>query len=493
MPTTTPSTTTERAAPPVVVIVALSAALIAASTVPLDRPGIGWFVAAVAATAAVAVAWRSLRPARSRASLLWTLVTLALFAVGAVRAAEWLFVLCVLTGIVTASFALAGGRSVRGLAIGAIALPVVAVRDLPWAARGVRALNRNSSGAAARMTITVAVSLGLVVVFGALFAGADAAFANIVGGYLPEWRGAALIDWLLVFGLVVLGVAGACSVLVSPPTVSANAPARTPLRRVEWALPVGVLVALFATFVSVQLTFLFGGSDYVLRTAGLTYAEYARHGFWQLCAVTLLALVVLGVVARRAARETAADRMWLRAMLGPLAALTLVIVGSALARMWAYQQAYGFTVLRVLVSACELWVGLVYVMVLLAGVRTRAEWLPRAVVATAVAWLLALAALDPDRFIAERNIERWESSGKLDLTYLGRLSADAVPALERLPETLRRCAMAEAASDLAAYQGDGWTGWNLARARARASVEGVGGDDLGARDCPGLLSPSGRG
>ena len=50
-------------------------------------------------------------------------------------------------------------------------------------------------------------------------------------------------------------------------------------------IPLTLLDALFLAFVIVQLAVLFGGHDRVLRTTGLTYAEYARSGFWQLLAV----------------------------------------------------------------------------------------------------------------------------------------------------------------------------------------------------------------
>ena len=57
------------------------------------------------------------------------------------------------------------------------------------------------------------------------------------------------------------------------------------LSRAEWVIPLALLDALFLAFVIVQLAVLFGGHDRVLRTTGLTYAEYARSGFWQLLAV----------------------------------------------------------------------------------------------------------------------------------------------------------------------------------------------------------------
>ena len=67
-------------------------------------------------------------------------------------------------------------------------------------------------------------------------------------------------------------------------------------------MPLGVLDALFVAFVAVQATVLFGGHAHVLETEGLTYAEYARQGFWQLLWVSALTLLVLerGDPGRRA-------------------------------------------------------------------------------------------------------------------------------------------------------------------------------------------------
>jgi hypothetical protein len=224
---------------------------------------------------------------------------------------------------------------------------------------------------------------------------------------------------------------------------------------------------LFAIFVVVQFTVLFGGVEHVLGPNGPSFAEYARKGFWQLLAVTLLTLGVLGIAARWAPRDTRTDRIAIRLLLGALALFSLVIVASALYRMHVYQEAYGFTQLRVLVSMCELWLGGIFVMVLAAGVRLAAGWLPRAAVATAMAALLGLVALDPDQFIADRNIDRYAQTGRIDVLYLSSLSADAVPALDRLPADLRACALARIAEDLATSS-DTWNAWNLARSRARA-------------------------
>ena len=81
-------------------------------------------------------------------------------------------------------------------------------------------------------------------------------------------------------------------------------------------------------FVAFQLTTLYGGNDYVLKTSGVTYAEYARSGFAQLIAAAALTLAVIAAAARYSP-----DSKLRRALLGALTVLTLVILASAYTRL----------------------------------------------------------------------------------------------------------------------------------------------------------------
>ncbi|XVV02857.1 DUF4153 domain-containing protein [Actinosynnema sp. CA-248983] len=415
----------------------------AAVLLPLDEPGLGWLLTAVVVFALI----RKVRPG-------WTALSLLLFATGTLIADPGLFTLCAIAGCAAGSLAIVGGRTAKGLLRGSVAVPLAIPPAVPWVVRGVKASK------ATHLARPVLLTAAVLAVFVPLLAGADAAFAEMLGESVPKVDG----PWLVVFLAVSLGVVGACRLAGSAVAEDVPGERRTVALR-EWVMPVGALVALFAAFVGVQVSTLFGGDDYVIRTAGVTYAEYARRGFWQLLAVAVLTLAVIAVTARVA---DDADRTWLRALLGGLTVLTLVIVASALARMWIYQQAYGFTTLRVLVSACELWLALVYLMVLVAGVRMRGGWLPRAVLVSGFVALVGLAVLNPDRFTAERNVARWQETGKIDLEYLRKLSDDSVPALAGLPERMRRCALS-----YRYVSEDDWRSWNLARSRAREALREI--------------------
>jgi hypothetical protein len=259
-----------------------------------------------------------------------------------------------------------------------------------------------------------------------------------------------------------------------PPVLAEDLPLGRPVRhRWEWLVPLGTVIALFVAFLVAQSAAMWGGHDYLARTTGLTYAEYVHQGFGQLTAVTALVLAVIGVAARKAPRQDPRDRLVLRATLGSLCVLTLAVVASALYRMSVYQEAYGYTVLRLVVDAFELWLGLVVVMVLVAVVRLSGTWLPRAAVLSGAATLLALGLLNPAGFVASQNVDRFTETGRLDVAYLASLGDDAVPAVvDGLPADVAACVLAQD------YREDGGPGrfweWNLGRQRAEDARQRLG-------------------
>lgn len=471
-----------RPASPATVVAVLAATLIAALSVPLDRAGLGWLVTALAATAALITARvvrtpdvvPALVPTRTDNGtwdrFLWGAATVALLAVGTFRAAGWLFVLCLLTATMTTALALSSGRSLRSIVATYALAPIAASRGGLWLARGAARLRgRGRSGNALRVLATLAVSVLLLAVFGALFVSADAAFARVFEAAIPELQPSTIVRWIFVSVVTAPLLTAAAYLRAAPPALGRlDRTEGRKVSRLEWAIPLGLLVLLFAAFVAIQLTVLFGGVQHVVETAGLTYAEYARSGFWQLCAVTALTLMVLAGAARWAPRTDPADRILLRVVLGALATLTLVIVASALHRMNVYTDTYGLTRLRLLVACCEAWFGLVLVMVLIAGIRIRAAWLPRVALAVGVLTLLGLAGADPDGLIAENHVQRFERTQQIDVQYLADLSPDAAPGLTGLDDPEIRNCLLDAIGD--GMPADDWRGFNLAREKARDLV-----------------------
>ncbi|KAB1108527.1 DUF4173 domain-containing protein, partial [Micromonospora aurantiaca] len=476
-----PKAATGRAVP----LAVLAAAVGSAVFVPLGRVGVGWFLGWLTLTLAVVLAVRSKTAELPRADKLiragWAAAALALIAVPAFRNAWWLVTFCVLGALGCATLAIIGGRLVRSVLFGLVATPFAALRGLPWVRRHITASPQEAT--VRKVTVSVVATVVVLVVFGSLLASADAAFSEALGSLVPEINLGTVFGWLFLAVVGGLIAVAALYTLAAPPDLSTvDREGERRLGLLEWAPAIGALTLLFAGFVVVQFTTLFGGQQHVQRVAGLSYAEYARSGFWQLLFVTLLTVAVLGGVSRWARRERPVERIMLRVLLGLISALSVVIVASALSRMWTYQKVYSFTGERIFVMAFEMLLGTVFLMIIAAGVKWRGRWIPGTTLALAVAMLLGLAVLNPEDYVARRNTLRYEQTGKIDAWYLRALSADATPALAKLPDPVRRCTLSWIADDLA--EPDPWYAWNLGRQRARKALDEVGPQAIGGpKDC----------
>lgn len=448
--------------------------LVAAIVWPFTTPGIGFLLATVAVGVAAAPALRKrLTP--------WTIgfaaISYGLVAVAVFRDAPWMVAPMVLAAAAFGALAVAGtGRHWLGIVKGWFSVPL-AVLHLPWFLGGPmkRAFSR---GKLAPAVVGTVVTVVLLLVFGSLFAAADVVFSSYVE---VLWQA----DWLetmpariFVFGFFALTLAAVVLVALRP--VAEPKPPKFGFRlsRAVWMIPLIALNALFALFVIVQISVLFGGQRHVLETAGMTYAEYARSGFFQLVWISVFVLGIVAVVAGMLA-FTGPDRWVAASLLGLLCGWTLVVLASAAQRLHLYVDMYGWSRLRAEVAATIWWLAVVFALVLTAGGirllrKGSADWLPRAIVALTGAGLLAFAGWNPDLRIAESSIEV-RGVDRIDQSYLSGLGADAIPALDKLPEPVRSCVLREImySSNLhdTGDQATEWTSWNLARARGRAILE----------------------
>ena len=380
--------------------------------------------------------------------------------------ATWIGALCLLAGASSLIAGVCRARRFHEFLLAGVSWPLAGLRDLPWLARTLRTLT--GDGNAPRVLVTALWSGLVLLVFGLLFVSADAIVASWVDTVLPDITVDSIVLRVFVAVAVAAAPLGAAYLALNPPDVGvlSSGRARSVAHRFEWLVPVLLVDLVFAVFVAAQLSVLFGGHDYVQRTTGLTYAEYVHQGFGQLTVATLLTFLVVWAAAHWAG-DTPADRVWLRGSLGLLCGLTLVVVGSALHRMHLYQEAYGFTRLRLFVDTFEGWLGLVVVAVAVAGVVRWGVWVPRFALVTGVAGLLGLAVINPDAWIAEHNLNRYADTGRVDWSYLRSLSADAVPVFDDETAVVISCGMPRYWS-----QDDDWLSWNLGRRRATSAVDG---------------------
>ncbi len=371
-------------------------------------------------------------------------------------------------------------KSLMLAGLGMIALPVsVTLR----AAQGMKGSDDATKKLALRILTGLIITLPLLALFTGLLAAADLIFEQAVtqalGWFnLPNLFGHAMLTLLLTWPVM-----GLLAFAISRRMDEEDGSERVPdadrmnvrfLGMVESGIVLFSIDVLFALFVVIQFRVLFGGERF-LASRGLTYAEYARRGFFELVFVAGLVLTVILVLEFLAKRETPRAQTVFITGVAIMIAMTLIMIASAFTRMSLYEQAYGFTRLRLYTHVFMVWLGVLLSTVLVLILTRRTRQVAGSMLLAAMGCILALNVINPDAFIVAHNIDRYERGEELDVHYLGSLSEDAVPGLlalykdglpvyeeDTLGGYLRRFQFR------AAYRADtsGWPAYHISHTRA---------------------------
>lgn len=338
-----------------------------------------------------------------------------------------LFVLCALQLAVFSGadspFSL---TALRALPERLIVSPLVSL-DLPFAALGALRNTRSASmrrAAAAALGVVLALPVGIILL--ALFAHADALFADALSRFFQALHLNFFALYLdLIFGglgglFCAAGLLGARYDVPDEPKPAAE----------RWRAPsivccafLSVVDLITALFVAFQFVYLFGGES-TRAVYEMTYAEYARRGFFELCAASgmVFAVSLLALLLSRPSKAV-------RVLTAILAACDLVVLASAVRRMLLYVDVYGLSVRRLLTLWGMAVVAVCLVLLLIRCVRERFD-VVRFLSLTAVTGVCILSLANTDGLAAAWNL-RAIAQGTLDTTSLRGLSYSAAAIVAR--------------------------------------------------------------
>ena len=395
------------------------------------------------------------------------------------RDAEGLLVLDAATLIVLAALVVpdASGRPLLLAGAAAYAERVLragvgwCVGMIPLSADAVSATPRTGAWRSlAAAGLGVAAISPALMVFGALLSSSDPAFGRVLesvvaidlGPVLPHLAGIAFATWCA--GGLLWAAARQPGAGLPLGVVAGRASATT----VFTALI--AVEALFGLFVVMQSRYLFGGYAHVLAAEGMTVAEYARRGFFELLAVAGLTLPILLLADWLLQERTPADRPRFRLHVVGLVGLLFLLLASALSRMLLYTREFGLTESRVYATGCLAWLAIVFGWLAVVHVRGTPARFAGGAFAAALQVLLALNLVDVDGLIVRVNAARAAEGRTFDRAYLLRLGAGAVPQVLRAAGTMpigERCALLQDMHARWQARSRATTdGWNVERLRA---------------------------
>jgi len=253
------------------------------------------------------------------------------------------------------------------------------------------------------------------------------------------------------------------------------------LGSIESSVVLGAVGLLFLVFIIIQFVYLFGGKEYVWGIEEyITYSEYARKGFGELIAVSIISFLLIYGIDKFGKRENLSQKKLFKILSGILVFEVFVIMTSAFIRLALYVDGYGLTFSRLSGFIFLFWLFFIFLIFLY---KIFAEQKETHFIFSAF-WLIILFwagmnFLNPDAFITKKNIERYAQGKQLDVWYFNRLSDDAIPEIVKIFEIGNEDIKSEAACNLhqrkenlsKSIKTQGWQSFNLSKQRGLEILE----------------------
>jgi hypothetical protein len=286
---------------------------------------------------------------------------------------------------------------------------------------------RNRMGLVAPIARGALIAAPIATVLVVLLGVADPVFASFFNLNLDFGR--LTLDVMFVAGGALVA-AGLLRLAAAEPLSRVDGPAWR-LGSIEGLVVLAVLDAVFAAFAVAQAIAAAGAAGDALRAAGVTYADYARSGFFELLWVAGITAVVLILLSRVTNLTERTTKRAFQVLSLVAIGLTLLIVLVAFQRLRLYEEAYGFTMLRLYSHIFAVWIGLIFLVLAadFAGLFKRRRWFVGAVSVSAMVVLMALNVINPEAVVVSLNVDRAQATNKIDAQYLATLSNDATPTL----------------------------------------------------------------
>lgn len=266
-----------------------------------------------------------------------------------------------------------------------------------------------------------AIALPLLVIILNLLSSADPVFAKVI----KDIFGKLFYSWdvvkIVIFAAVIFFFVYGFIVKTGRRDLGANAPKEGSYEPVIGITITVVLTAFYLIFAVVQIVYLF------MNSAGLpddmTYAEYARRGFFQLlfvAVVNVCIVLIFDAIFRKS--------VVLKTVLVVMCICTYIMIASSAVRLSMYIKEYALTYLRI----NTIW-ALIVTSIVMLGVIISLFWrnmpLFRYIFLTVMVMFTLYAFVRPGAVISKYNISQAHNGKKVDIEYVMDIGSDGVPYL----------------------------------------------------------------
>ena len=327
-----------------------------------------------------------------------------------------------------------------------------------------------------QIVIGILISIPFLIIFILLFSSADLVFQKYMSDLVNiNVEGETIVRILLVL-LVSCAFVGAYSYIFNvKKEVIGSKERKLRIGSIESYILLGSVNLLFLIFISVQIAYLFGGQSNI-SSLGFTYAQYARRGFFELIGVAVISFFLLFGLDRYIQREKGSGLRIFKILSSLLVVGVIVIMVSAFMRLLLYEDAYGFTTLRLYSHVFIIFLTVVFGLLIYKVLKNGKESnFSLGVFLSAILFLVGMNILNPDAFIAQKNIQRFNDGKKLDVYYLTTLSDDALPVTVKMLDISDESVKGEFAYYMywkmqGRISSNNWQSFNISRNRAKEII-----------------------
>lgn len=194
----------------------------------------------------------------------------------------------------------------------------------------------------------------------------------------------------------------------------------------------GVISAVYLLYLFAQFAY-FTDAFRGLLPRGFTVAEYARRGFFEMCAIVAINLILIVLALSLCRKHKQRVPAAVKGLSLFLCAFSLVLVATALSKMILYMGSFGLTRLRLTTSVFMAFLAL---MILSVALRLFVQKIPVAqlTVTLGAVILIGLSLSNADWLVARYNVDAWRAGklDSLDMETICELGDGAVPILVEL-------------------------------------------------------------
>lgn len=196
------------------------------------------------------------------------------------------------------------------------------------------------------------------------------------------------------------------------------------------------ILFLYAVFFVSQWKYYVSGFTGVLPEH-FSYAEYARQGFFELCAVSVLNLLLIVSIIFFMKRNHKGKSLALKLIATAFCLCTLILICTAMAKLIMYISIYGLTQKRIYAMWLMLLIGIVYLILALGQFFCKIKTVA-ACLSVAILMFACLAVCNVNALCASYNVDRYLSGDlkSIDADAMEELGDSAIPSLVRLAKNI---------------------------------------------------------